>query len=176
MWFCSVNSNNITNHDHIFWCQWDCALQWCWRALDLLHSTLQILIYYYVGVFQDINYHWATRFCEKLRQKWWNLLQRHSMMSFVRPWCEYRWKYVTSQSFFCFRSQWRRPLTQTQGCLSAWSAVILLAGLIVNIWLIRFLASGVTVSHSGEGNCEAQWNVIHASHREGCGDDIKTLH
>lgn len=43
-------------------------------------------------------------------------------------------------------------LTQTHGCLRAWSAVIRLAGLIVNIWLIRFLASGVTVSHSGEGN------------------------
>lgn len=43
-------------------------------------------------------------------------------------------------------------LTQTQGCLRACSAVILLAGLIVNIWLIRFFASGVTVSHSGEGN------------------------
>ncbi len=44
------------------------------------------------------------------------------------------------------------PLTQTHGCLSAWSDVILFAGLIVNIWLMRFLASGVTVSHSGEGN------------------------
>lgn len=43
-------------------------------------------------------------------------------------------------------------LTQTHGCLSASWAVILLAGLIVSIWLIRFLASGVTVSHSGEGN------------------------
>lgn len=43
-------------------------------------------------------------------------------------------------------------LTQTQGCLRACSAVILLAGLMVNIWLIRFLASGVTVSHSGDGN------------------------
>lgn len=66
---------------------------------------------------------------------------------------------------FFFSPSWRSgqggALTQTQGCLSAWSAVILLAGLIVNIWLIRFLASGVTVSHSGEGNCEAQRKVIH---------------
>lgn len=32
-------------------------------------------------------------------------------------------------------------------------AVTLLAGLMVSILLIRSLASGVTVSHSGEGNC-----------------------
>ena len=43
-------------------------------------------------------------------------------------------------------------LTETHGCLRASWAVILLAGLIVNIWLIRFLASGVTESHSGDGN------------------------
>ena len=43
-------------------------------------------------------------------------------------------------------------LTQTHGCLRASCAVILLAGLMVSIWLIRFLASGVTVSHSGDGN------------------------
>lgn len=48
------------------------------------------------------------------------------------------------------KSAW--TLTQTHGCLSAWSAVILFAGLMVSIWLMRFLASGVTVSHSGEGN------------------------
>ena len=45
-----------------------------------------------------------------------------------------------------------QTLTQIQGCLRAPSAVILLAGLMVSIWLMRFLASGVTVSHSGEGN------------------------
>jgi len=50
---------------------------------------------------------------------------------------------------FGFKS---RTLTQIHGCLIAWSAVILFAGLMVSIWLIRFLASGVTVSHSGEGN------------------------
>lgn len=47
-----------------------------------------------------------------------------------------------------------KTLTQIQGCLRACSAVILLAGLMVNIWLIRFFASGVTVSHSGDGNWE----------------------
>lgn len=72
------------------------------------------------------------------------------------------------------RRRHRGALTQTQGCLSAWSAVIRLAGLIVNIWLIRFLASGVTVSHSGEGNCEEQRNVIYCEATgEGCGDDIR---
>lgn len=45
-----------------------------------------------------------------------------------------------------------RPLTQTHGCFSASCAVMRLAGLMVNIWLMRFLASGVTVSHSGDGN------------------------
>lgn len=42
--------------------------------------------------------------------------------------------------------------TQIQGCLRASEAVMRLEGLIVNILLIRSLASGVTVSHSGEGN------------------------
>merc|ERR1719460_3537505 len=42
-------------------------------------------------------------------------------------------------------------LWQIQGCFRASSARILLAGLTVSIWLIRFFASGVTVSHSGEG-------------------------
>lgn len=44
-------------------------------------------------------------------------------------------------------------LTQTHGCLRASWAVMRLAGLMVSIWLMRFFASGVTVSHSGEGNC-----------------------
>lgn len=44
------------------------------------------------------------------------------------------------------------PLTEIQGCLSASAAVMRLAGLMVSILLIRSLASGVTVSHSGEGN------------------------
>lgn len=43
-------------------------------------------------------------------------------------------------------------LTQIHGCFSASEAVIRLAGLIVSILLIRSLASGVTVSHSGDGN------------------------
>lgn len=44
------------------------------------------------------------------------------------------------------RSRW-----QIHGCFKASSALILFAGFTVNIWFIRFLASGVTVSHSGEG-------------------------
>lgn len=47
-------------------------------------------------------------------------------------------------------------LTQTHGCFSASCAVMRLAGLMVNIWLMRFLASGVTVSHSGDGNYEGK--------------------
>lgn len=46
------------------------------------------------------------------------------------------------------RSRW-----QIQGCFSASSAVIRLAGFTVSIELIRFFASGVTVSHSGDGYC-----------------------
>lgn len=42
-------------------------------------------------------------------------------------------------------------LTQIHGCFKASAAVILLFGFTVSIWFIRFLASGVTVSHSGEG-------------------------
>lgn len=44
--------------------------------------------------------------------------------------------------------------TQIQGCLRASAAVMRLLGLMVSILLIRSLASGVTVSHSGEGNCQ----------------------
>ena len=44
-----------------------------------------------------------------------------------------------------------RCITQIHGCLRASAAVMRLAGLTVNIWLMRFLASGVTVSHSGDG-------------------------
>uniref|UniRef100_A0A6B0UQA6 Secreted protein n=1 Tax=Ixodes ricinus TaxID=34613 RepID=A0A6B0UQA6_IXORI len=44
------------------------------------------------------------------------------------------------------RSRW-----QIQGCFKASAAVILLAGLTVSMLLMRFLASGVTVSHSGDG-------------------------
>jgi len=44
-------------------------------------------------------------------------------------------------------------LTQIHGCFSASLAVILFPGFTVSIWFIRFLASGVTVSHSGLGYC-----------------------
>lgn len=44
--------------------------------------------------------------------------------------------------------------TQIQGCLRASEAVMRLLGLMVSILLIRSLASGVTVSHSGDGNCQ----------------------
>jgi len=44
-----------------------------------------------------------------------------------------------------------KRLTQIHGCLRASEAVIRLAGFTDNIWLIRFLPSGVTVSHSGDG-------------------------
>lgn len=41
--------------------------------------------------------------------------------------------------------------TQIHGCFSASAAVIRLLGFTVSIWLIKFFASGVTVSHSGDG-------------------------
>lgn len=41
--------------------------------------------------------------------------------------------------------------TQIHGCLSASVALIRLAGFTVNIELMRFFASAVTVSHSGDG-------------------------
>lgn len=47
-----------------------------------------------------------------------------------------------------------KRLTQIQGCLSASCAVIRLDGFTVNMLFMRFFASGVTVSHSGEGYCE----------------------
>lgn len=46
------------------------------------------------------------------------------------------------------------PHTQIQGCFRASAAVMRLLGLMVSILLIRSLASGVTVSHSGDGNCK----------------------
>lgn len=58
---------------------------------------------------------------------------------------------------FCFFSVWllghmRKWLTQIHGCFRASEAVMRLAGLMVSILLMRSLASGVTVSHSGDGN------------------------
>lgn len=50
----------------------------------------------------------------------------------------------------------RVPRTQIQGCLRASEAVMRLLGLMVSILLIRSLASGVTVSHSGDGNWQRQ--------------------
>lgn len=44
------------------------------------------------------------------------------------------------------RSRW-----QIQGCFNASAAVIRFAGFTVSIEFIKFLASGVTVSHSGDG-------------------------
>ena len=55
-------------------------------------------------------------------------------------------------------------LTQIHGCLRASSERILLAGFTVSIWLIRFLASGVTVSHSGDG----YWNQKVYNHIISC--------
>lgn len=54
-------------------------------------------------------------------------------------------------------------LTEIQGCLRASEAVMRLAGLIVSILLMRSFASGVTVSHSGEGNFkrERERNIFH---------------
>lgn len=47
-------------------------------------------------------------------------------------------------------------LTDIQGCFRASAAVMRLDGFMVNILLIRSFASGVTVSHSGEGNCQSK--------------------
>lgn len=58
----------------------------------------------------------------------------------------------------------RAVRTQIQGCLSASEAVILLDGFTANILLMRFLASGVTVSHSGEGYCKPYNDVIKVIH------------
>ena len=48
-------------------------------------------------------------------------------------------------------SKLKWKLTLIHGCLSACVAVIRLEGLTVNIQLMRFLASAVTESHSGDG-------------------------
>ena len=47
----------------------------------------------------------------------------------------------------------KNEVTHIHGCLRASAAVMRLAGLTVSMWLMRFLASGVTVSHSGDGYC-----------------------
>ena len=59
-------------------------------------------------------------------------------------------------------------LTQIQGCFRASSERILLDGFTVNIWFIRFLASGVTVSHSGEGYCKMKLKLIPAPLSKQC--------
>lgn len=56
----------------------------------------------------------------------------------------------------CQRVLSGRTRTQIQGCLRASAAVMRLLGLMVSILLIRSLASGVTVSHSGDGNYQGK--------------------
>lgn len=51
-------------------------------------------------------------------------------------------------------------ITQIQGCFRASNAVIRFDGFTVSIWLIKFFASGVTVSHSGEGYCHKNKQMI----------------
>lgn len=70
------------------------------------------------------------------------------------------WAYVFWWMLAFCAGRWPVILTQTHGCLRASCAVILLAGLMVNIWLMRFLASGVTVSHSGEGNYRKHRSMV----------------
>ena len=55
--------------------------------------------------------------------------------------------------FFVYSKKKYAIFTQIHGCLRASFAVILLLGFTVSIWLMRFFASGVTVSHSGVGYC-----------------------
>lgn len=90
--------------------------------------------------------------------------KRQKKISSSRSLCSFHLSSILTR---CNVSRWRdvqrmngclETLTQTHGCLRASWAVILLAGLMVSIWLIRFLASGVTVSHSGEGNWSDQQN------------------
>ena len=57
--------------------------------------------------------------------------------------------YSEMKSFFIFEINLVH--TQIHGCFKASEARIRLAGFTVNILLIKFLASDVTVSHSGEG-------------------------
>lgn len=49
--------------------------------------------------------------------------------------------------------------TAIHGCLRASTAVILLAWSTVSIFLMRSFASAVTVSHSGNGNCNRNSQV-----------------
>lgn len=52
------------------------------------------------------------------------------------------------------QNEYIKQHTTIQGCFKASAAVILLLWSTVSILLIRSLASSVTLSHSGEGNCE----------------------
>ena len=51
-------------------------------------------------------------------------------------------------------------LTHIHGCLSASEAVMRLAGLTVSMLLMRCLASGVTVSHSGDGYWSTKQSAV----------------
>lgn len=67
--------------------------------------------------------------------------------------CNYR---KISNITFTFYFNNNNIITQIHGCLRASAEVIRLAGLTVNIELIRFFASAVTVSHSGDGYLEGK--------------------
>lgn len=55
---------------------------------------------------------------------------------------------------------------QIHGCFRASDAVMRLAGLMVSILLMRSLASGVTVSHSGDGNFERRKRYTHSNREQ----------
>ena len=74
--------------------------------------------------------------------------------SFIHSTFGFQHTRITFTSFTTDTEKTSKPVcahTLIHGCLSAWAAVIRLAGLTVNILLMRFLASVVTVSHSGDG-------------------------
>lgn len=58
-------------------------------------------------------------------------------------------------------------LTDIQGCFRASAAVMRLDGFMVNILLMRSFASGVTVSHSGEGNYKSKETRMRDGRKQG---------
>ena len=102
----------------------------------------------------SITYHWSSSSGERE----WDLLEKLRVASIVVRMAPFSLRralnFFRHSTVSCrCRVEATRSRWQIHGCFSAPAAVILFAGFTVSIESIRFFASGVTVSHSGDGYC-----------------------
>lgn len=102
--------------------------------------------------------HYCTRLDSSSGEREWDLLEKFRVASIVVRMAPFSLRralnFFRHSTVSCrCRVEATRSRWQIHGCFSAPAAVILFAGFTVSIESIRFFASGVTVSHSGDGYC-----------------------